>query len=151
MCDQWSDIIVWWNISTPLEAQRCDKGGSKAARKQYQRGFIHMYKHMVYVSLLRVSDHSLKIWNEGLQSLLKHALKQMFSSLSLEFLYLMTWRKQQIISNNYWAHRYILSKLGRFAFLNYSTKSSRFRTFKSFSNNLHLCINLHRSSFYPYK
>lgn len=39
MCDQWSDITFWWNILTPLEAQRCDKGGSKAARKQYQREY----------------------------------------------------------------------------------------------------------------
>lgn len=39
MCDQWSDITLWWNILTPLEAQGCDKGGSKAARQQYQREY----------------------------------------------------------------------------------------------------------------
>ena len=37
MCDQWSDITLWWNILTPLEARGCDKGGSKAARQQHQR------------------------------------------------------------------------------------------------------------------
>lgn len=37
MCDQWSDITLWWNILTPLEARGCDEGGSKAARQQYQR------------------------------------------------------------------------------------------------------------------
>lgn len=39
MCDQWSDITLWWNILTPLEAQGCDKGGSKAARQLYQREY----------------------------------------------------------------------------------------------------------------
>lgn len=39
MCDQWSDITLWWNILTPLEAQGSDKGGSKAARQQYQREY----------------------------------------------------------------------------------------------------------------